>query len=91
VAHAERESSSAAGVINSPQLLMLSGIGEPDELRRNGIAVTAALRGVGKNLQDHMSASVAYSRKEPGPFLRKMRLDPHRARSRRHLSARPRA
>jgi 4-pyridoxate dehydrogenase len=75
VARAEREVILCGGVINSPQLLMLSGIGEPDELRRNGIDVTAALRGVGKNLQDHISASVAYGRSEPGPFLRKMRLD----------------
>jgi choline dehydrogenase/4-pyridoxate dehydrogenase len=75
VAHADREVILCGGVINSPQLLMLSGIGEPDELRSNGIEVTTALRGVGKNLQDHISASVAYSRKEPGQFLRKMRLD----------------
>jgi len=63
------------GVINSPQLLMLSGIGDPEELRAHGIEVKAALRGVGKNLQDHISASVAYRRKEPGAFHRAMRID----------------
>jgi 4-pyridoxate dehydrogenase len=73
--YAEREVILCGGVINSPQLLMLSGIGDPDELAAHGIAVKAALPGVGKNLQDHISASVAYARKEPGPFHRAMRFD----------------
>ena len=60
------KSSSCGGVINSPQLLMLSGIGDPDELRAHDIAVKVALPGVGKNLQDHISASIAYARKKPG-------------------------
>jgi 4-pyridoxate dehydrogenase len=72
---AEREVLLCGGVINSPQLLMLSGIGDPAQLEAHGIAVRAALPGVGKNLQDHMSASVAYSRKEPGSLHRRMRLD----------------
>jgi 4-pyridoxate dehydrogenase len=74
-AHADREIILCGGVINSPQLLMLSGIGDPEHLRRFDIGVKAAVRGVGRNLQDHMSAGVTYSRSEPGPFLRKMRLD----------------
>ncbi len=74
-ARAEREVILCGGVINSPQLLMLSGIGDPDELGAHGIAVKVALPGVGKNLQDHISASIAYQRKEPGPFHRAMRLD----------------
>ncbi len=74
-AHADKEVILSGGVINSPQLLMLSGIGDPAELRAHGIAVKAALPGVGKNLQDHISASIAYARKEPGPFHRQMRLD----------------
>jgi len=41
------------GAINSPQLLMLSGIGPAEELQRHGIAVQHALPGVGQNLQDH--------------------------------------
>jgi 4-pyridoxate dehydrogenase len=73
--HAEREVILCGGVINSPQLLMLSGIGDPDELRAQGIAVRVALPGVGKNLQDHISAQIAYQRKEPGPFHRAMRFD----------------
>lgn len=74
-AYAEKEVILCGGVINSPQLLMLSGIGDPAELAAHGIAVKAALPGVGKNLQDHISASVAYARKEPGPFHRAMRFD----------------
>ena len=74
-AHAEREVILAAGVINTPQLLMLSGIGDPDDLRRHGIPVAASLKGVGRNLQDHISAGIAWRRTEPGPLHAKMRLD----------------
>ena len=74
-ASAEREVILCGGVVNSPQLLMLSGIGDPDELRAHGIDVKVALPGVGKNLQDHISASIAYTRKTPGPVHREMRLD----------------
>ena len=74
-ARANREIILCGGVINSPQLLMLSGIGDPDELRAHGIAVKVPLRGVGKNLQDHISASIAYRRRQPGPFHRHMRID----------------
>jgi 4-pyridoxate dehydrogenase len=65
----------SGGVINSPQLLMLSGIGEPDALRAHGIEVAVELRGVGKNLQDHLSVLADYVRREPGPFVAMMRLD----------------
>jgi len=44
----------AAGAVNTPQLLELSGIGAPDILARFGIAVAHALPGVGANLQDHL-------------------------------------
>jgi choline dehydrogenase/4-pyridoxate dehydrogenase len=74
-AYAGREVILAAGVINSPQLLMLSGIGDPDELRSYGIAVVAPLKGVGRNLQDHISAGITWRRTEPGPLHAKMRLD----------------
>lgn len=74
-AYAEREVILSGGVINSPQLLMLSGIGDPAELGSHEIAVKAALPGVGKNLQDHISAAITYQRKEPGPFHREMRFD----------------
>ena len=75
IARADREVLLAGGVINSPQLLMLSGVGDPDQLRTHRIAVQAPLKGVGKNLQDHVMAPLPYRRKEPGPFQRNMRLD----------------
>jgi 4-pyridoxate dehydrogenase len=65
----------AGGVINSPQLLMLSGIGARDELAQHGIEVVADLPGVGKNLQDHVSVILMFRRKSPGPFHRMMRAD----------------
>jgi len=51
---AEREILLCGGALNSPQLLMLSGIGPADQLRRHQIAVIADLPGVGANLQDHL-------------------------------------
>ena len=51
---AAREVLLSGGAINSPQLLMLSGIGAATMLRRHGIAVQADLPGVGANLQDHL-------------------------------------
>src|SRR6266446_3349853 len=57
---AEREVILAGGVINSPQLLMLSGIGDPEALRAQEIPVNVALNGVGHNLQDHVSVTIAY-------------------------------
>ena len=74
-ARAERETILAAGVIGSPHLLMLSGVGDPETLSRHGIAVRAALRGVGQNLQDHMSSPVVYARRGNGPLHRRMRAD----------------
>ena len=47
----------AAGTIHSAKLLMLSGVGDATELKKLGIAAVANLRGVGKNLQDHVLLS----------------------------------
>lgn len=74
-ARAAREIVLCGGTINSPQLLMLSGIGDPDHLAEYGIRATAPLRGVGRNLQDHVSTSLSHRRKEPGPFVRFTRID----------------
>lgn len=71
----DRELLLAGGVINSPQLLMLSGIGDPEQLAAHGIGVRSSLPGVGRNLRDHLWASVEYRRREPGTFHRDMRLD----------------
>jgi choline dehydrogenase len=54
----EREVILAAGVINTPQLLMLSGVGPAAHLREHGIDVIADVPGVGENLHDHPNAPV---------------------------------
>jgi len=53
-----REVILAGGAFNTPQLLMLSGIGPADELRRHGIALRLDLPGVGRNLQDRYEIGV---------------------------------
>jgi choline dehydrogenase len=58
VAYASREVVLAGGAFNSPQLLMLSGVGPPDVLRRHGIPLRIPLPGVGANLQDRYEVSV---------------------------------
>jgi 4-pyridoxate dehydrogenase len=73
---ARREVLLSGGVINTPQLMMLSGIGAPEELAAHGIQTEIDLPAVGKNLQDHVSVILMYRRREPGgPFLRMMRAD----------------
>jgi choline dehydrogenase len=56
--HAAREVILSGGAINSPQLLMLSGIGPADDLKALDIPITADLPGVGQNLQDHLEIYV---------------------------------
>jgi choline dehydrogenase/4-pyridoxate dehydrogenase len=75
VARAGREVILCGGVINSPQLLMLSGIGDPDELGVHGIKAAVALPGVGKNLQDHLSVLADFARAGAGPFVGTLRFD----------------
>jgi len=58
-----REVVVAAGAMNTPQLLMLSGIGDGDTLRKLSIPVSVYLPGVGQNLMDHPATSVQYSAK----------------------------
>lgn len=55
---AEREVVLSAGAINSPRLLMLSGIGDADELAPLGIQPVHDVKGVGKNLHDHLNVNV---------------------------------
>jgi len=64
-ARAAREVILAGGAINSPQLLMLSGVGPADHLRAHGIAVTHDLPGVGQNLQDHLELYIQYACTQP--------------------------
>ncbi|MEJ2374664.1 MAG: choline dehydrogenase [Pseudolabrys sp.] len=75
IARATREVILAGGVINSPQLLMLSGIGDPDHLASHGIACIHPLPGVGQNLKDHISVGVEYQRIGDGPFVGWLRYD----------------
>jgi choline dehydrogenase len=60
LARARREVILAGGAFNTPQLLMLSGIGDPDVLSKSGITVRVPLRGVGRNLQDRYEVPVVY-------------------------------
>ncbi|WP_444814994.1 GMC family oxidoreductase [Variovorax brevis] len=68
VLRARREVALCGGAFNSPQLLMLSGIGNPAELRKHGIKVQHPLAGVGQNLQDHLDFIVSYKSQETDMF-----------------------
>ena len=62
---AVREVILSSGALHSPQLLMLSGIGDADALRPLGIPVVHDLKGVGRSLQDHLAVSVKYAASQP--------------------------
>jgi choline dehydrogenase-like flavoprotein len=66
---AGREVILCGGAFNTPQLLMLSGIGPAEELRRLGVEPRVDLPGVGNNLQDRYEISVVYRMKEDWPML----------------------
>ncbi|MGH7844188.1 MAG: GMC family oxidoreductase, partial [Candidatus Binatia bacterium] len=66
---AARETILSGGVFNTPQLLMLSGIGPRQELERHGINARVDLPGVGKNLQDRYEVSVVSRMKEKWKVL----------------------
>ncbi len=70
-------SSSAAGVIGSAQLLLLSGIGPADDLRPLGIDVRADLAGVGANLHDHALATILYESARKIPEGKANNLEAH--------------
>jgi len=68
-----REVILCGGAINSPQLLLLSGIGPKADLEKLDIDVVADLPGVGSNLQDHLEVYIQYASKQPvsiGPWLK---------------------
>lgn len=69
-----REVVLAAGTFNTPQLLMLSGVGEPTQLRAHGLPLVAALPGVGENLQDRYEAPVVSKFPEPLEVLARCKL-----------------
>ena len=75
LARARREVILSAGAINSPHLLMLSGIGPAAELRAHGIKPLVDLPGVGRNLQDHASTGIDVALRAPITFVNQLRAD----------------
>lgn len=73
--YAEREVILAAGTFNSPQLLLLSGIGPARELEAAQVKPVHELPGVGKNLQDHQSVGAVYRARGPITFESQLRMD----------------
>ncbi len=68
IVHAGTQVILSGGAVNSPQLLMLSGIGPADHLRQLGISPLVNLPGVGKNLQDHASVILQYECRRSFPI-----------------------
>ena len=71
-ARAEREVILSGGAINSPQLLMLSGVGDARELQKLGISMVQDLPGVGQNLQDHLEVYIQHACIQPISLYRAM-------------------
>src|SRR5436305_14703274 len=65
IGYAENEVVLSGGAVNSPKVLLLSGIGPADELKALGIDVVHDLPGVGKNFQDHMDVYIAAECSQP--------------------------
>jgi choline dehydrogenase len=74
-ARAAREVILSGGAFNSPQLLMLSGIGPADELRSHGIAARVDLPGVGRNLSEHARVPIEFAARGDISFLNELRAD----------------
>jgi choline dehydrogenase len=72
-----REVILAGGAFNTPQLLMLSGIGDPKELARHKIKINIALRGVGRNLQDRLEVGVVNRMDQDFAILKNAKLKPY--------------
>jgi len=66
----------AGGTFNTPQLLMLSGIGPPEELSKHGIGTRIPLPGIGKNLQDRYEIGIVHEMREPFAILKHADLRP---------------
>ncbi len=75
IARAEREVLLCGGSFNSPQILMLSGIGPADHLRAVGVTPIHDLPGVGRNLNEHPNISLAFLLNRGDTFTRLLRLD----------------
>ncbi len=72
---ADREVILCGGSYNSPQLLLLSGIGPAEEIKAHGIKPVHELKGVGKNLQEHIMTFVQFATKKPVTFQTQLRWD----------------
>ncbi|HWK41329.1 MAG TPA: GMC family oxidoreductase N-terminal domain-containing protein [Croceibacterium sp.] len=75
VIRARREVILSGGAYNSPHLLMLSGIGPAEHLKAHGIEVVHDSPGVGRNLQEHPTASLEWNATKPVTFLNELRWD----------------
>jgi choline dehydrogenase len=75
VIRARREVIVSGGTYNSPHLLMLSGIGPAAHLKDHGVAVLHDSPGVGRNLQEHPTASLEWNAKGEVTFLNQLRWD----------------
>ncbi|PSR56481.1 glucose-methanol-choline oxidoreductase [Adhaeribacter arboris] len=73
---AKREVIISGGAFNTPQLLMLSGIGPAEQLRKHGIEVRVDLPGVGENLQDRYEVGVVSQMKRDFPLLKEAAFSP---------------
>jgi choline dehydrogenase len=65
VVHAAKEVILSAGAVQSPHILQLSGIGDPEHLAEHGVPVVHALKGVGQNLQDHLDVCLSWECPQP--------------------------
>ena len=74
--YANKEVILSGGSINSPQLLMVSGIGDANHLKEKGIDVINELKGVGKNLQDHLETYIMQECKTPDTLYTYTKLIP---------------
>ena len=74
--YASKEVILSGGSINSPQLLMLSGIGDANHLKDKGIDVVNDVKGVGKNLHDHLETYIQQECKTPNTLYTYTKLIP---------------
>lgn len=74
-ARANAEVILSAGTVNSPQALLLSGIGPADELSAAGVKAVHDLPGVGKNMQDHVDCVMAWQCTKPVSLYKDLRAD----------------
>ena len=75
VVRAEREVILCGGAYNSPQLLLLSGVGPAAQLEKAGIPIAVDLPGVGQNLSEHHAVMLEFAATRPVTFINELRMD----------------